>query len=116
MTFEIELFMPTALHGGGAHTESLGLCRIITRTVFLTVTEHNGDAHLVSLEEVTELDRTNHRYSTILGRTLYPRQIDLPDKIYVEVLSGHARALSGDQIARLVRSGRETPTTGKLGW
>ena len=113
-TYEIELFHPTALHGAGAQMESLGACKIITRNVFVTVTEHSGDAHLVLLDELTELDRTQPRYVTVIGKTVYPRSLDLPDKIFVETASGHARAVSGDQIAKIVRKGGDMRGTGRL--
>jgi hypothetical protein len=116
VTYEIELFHPSALHGAGAQTESLGLCKIITRNVFVTVTEHNGDAHLILLDELAEVDRTQSRLTTVTGRMLYPRRIDLPTKIFVETASGHARAVGGDQIARLIASKREQPKTGRLTW
>jgi hypothetical protein len=113
-TYDIELFHPTALPGAGAQTESLGSCKIITRNVFVTVTEHNGDAHLVLLDELTELDRTQPRYTTIIGKTFYPRRVDLPNKIFVETASGHARAVNGDQIARIHRHGGEAQGSGRL--
>ncbi|MCC6742246.1 MAG: hypothetical protein IT175_00145 [Acidobacteria bacterium] len=113
-TYDIELFHPSALPGAGARTESLGTCRIITRNVFVTVTEHSGDAHLVILDELTELDRTQPRYVTVHGKTSYPRRVDLPDKIFVETSSGHARAIAGDQIARIVRQGSDNRGTGRI--
>ena len=116
MTYEIELFHPSAIPGSGALTESLGPCKIITRNVFITVTEHNGSAHLVLLDELTEVDRTQPRLQTVTGRTLYPRKVDLPNKIFVETADGHARAVGGDQIARLVASKRSAPKTGRLTW
>ena len=116
MTYEIELFHPSALSGAGAQTESLGQCKIITRNVFITVTEHNGDAHLVLLDELAEVDRTQPRLQTVTGRTLYPRRVDLPAKIFVETATGHARAVGGDQIARLTASKRSSPKTGRLTW
>lgn len=113
-TYDIELFHPTALHGAGAQTESLGACKIITRNVFVTVVEMNGDAHLVLLDELTELDRTLPRYVTIIGKTVYPRRVDLPEKIFIETASGHARAVNGDQIARILRQGSDTRGTGRI--
>lgn len=113
-TYDIELFHPTALPGAGAQTESLGACKIITRNVFVTVTEHSGDAHLILLDELTELDRTQARYVTVIGKTFYPRRVDLPDKIFVELASGHARAVSGDQIAKISRQGSDSHGTGRI--
>ena len=68
MTYEIELFIPSARPGAAAVTETLGACKIISRNVFVTVTEHNGSAHLVLLDELTELDRTQPRYATVTGK------------------------------------------------
>lgn len=104
MTFEIEIFFPASVPGTGAKTETLGLCKIITQPVFVTVTEHNGDAKLVGLEAIVELDREAKTYLTALGKAFHPRRIDLPDRIYVEVSSGYARAIDGDQIARMKRA------------
>ena len=114
ITYNIELYHPTALQGAGAQTESLGACKIITRNVFVTVTEHNGDAHLVLLDELTELDRTQPRYVTIVGKAVFPRRVDLPDKIFVETASGHARAVSGDQVAKIHRVSGEGLGSGRL--
>ena len=112
MTFEIDIFFPTAHPGAAAQTEPLGSCKVLTHPLFLTVTEHNGEAHLVPLEEVTELDRRQIHYTTIFGRTHYPRRVDLPDKIYVETATGHARTIEGDLIARIARGKGETPGKG----
>ncbi|MDQ2675612.1 MAG: hypothetical protein M3Y34_02290, partial [Actinomycetota bacterium] len=76
MTYEIELFHPSALPGAGAKTESLGPCRIVTKNVFVTVTEHSGGAHVVLLEELVAVDRTAPSYVTAAGRTCYPRRVD----------------------------------------
>lgn len=113
-TYDIELFHPNALPGAGARTESLGTCKIITRNVFITVTEHNGEARLVLLDELTELDRTQPRFVTIIGKTVYPRRVDLPSKIFVETSTGHARSINGDQIARIVRQGSDTRGSGRI--
>ncbi|MBK6313126.1 MAG: hypothetical protein IPF53_02095 [Blastocatellia bacterium] len=113
-SYDIELYLPTALHGAGSQTESLGVCKIITRNVFVTVTEHNGDAHLVLLDEMTELDRTQPRYVTVIGKTVFPRRVDLPSKIFVETAAGQARAINGDQIARIVRQGGDSRGTGRI--
>jgi hypothetical protein len=116
MTYEIDLLHPSAIPGAAAQTESLGPCQIITRNVFITVTEHNGNAHLILLDELTEVDRVQPRLQTVTGRTLYPRRVDLPAKIFVETSSGHARAVGGDQIARLIATRRTAPKTGRLTW
>lgn len=102
MNYNIDLYLPSALPGAASQTESLGRCRVISRNVFVTVTEHNGNAHVVSLDEVVELDRTVPRYTTTSGRTCLPRRVDLPDKIFVETPGGYARTVVGDQVARLV--------------
>lgn len=112
MLFDIELFYPTSKPGAAAEVESLGECRIISPNVFLTVTEHNGEAKLVALDDVVDVDCAHHRYTTAHGRTLYPRRIDFPDHIYVETHTGHARTINGVQIARLTRSKRDTPGKG----
>lgn len=116
MTYEIELFHPSAKPGGAAQTESLGECKIVTKNVFVTITEHSGDAHLVLLDEIVSLDRTQPAYVTVSGRTSYPRRIDLPAKIYVEMPSGYARAIAGDAIARLVLVRRDTSNRGRVSW
>ena len=105
MNFEIDLFFPSAMPGAASKTETLGLCKVLTHPVFVTVTERNGDARLVALAEIAELDRAEKRFTTTRGKACFPRRIDFPDKIYVETGSGHARAIKGDQIARLVRRG-----------
>ncbi|HQR37575.1 MAG TPA: hypothetical protein PLF26_04155 [Blastocatellia bacterium] len=102
MTYNIDLYLPSALHGAAPMTESLGRCRVISRNVFVTVTEHNGNAHVIALDDVVELDRTVPRFTTITGRTFLPRHIDLPDKIFVETPGGYARTIIGDQVARLM--------------
>jgi len=114
--YDIELFHPSAIPGAAAMTETLGACKIITKNVFITVTEHNGDAHLMLLDELTVVDCAQPRITTAIGRTFYPRRIDFPAKIFVETATGHARAISGDQIARLVASKREGPKTGRVSW
>jgi hypothetical protein len=114
-TFEIELYHPSAIPGAGAQTESLGACKIISRVVFLTVTEHSGDAHLVPLADIVDFDRAQPKYTTTIGKTYYPRRVDLPDRIFVETTSGHARAVGGDQIARLVRS-KADHSGGRVSW
>lgn len=116
MTYEIELFLPSALPGAGAQTDSLGACRIITRNVFVTITEQNGDANLILLDEVLELDRTLPRLTTVLGRTIYPKRLDFPDRIFVETGTGHARAINGDQIARVTATRRPGAKSGPLRW
>lgn len=116
MIYDIELFHPSAIPGAGAQTESLGPCKIITKNVFVTVTEPSGAAHVILLDELTELDRSEHRITTVTGKTVYPRRIDLPDKIFVETGAGYARAVAGDSIARITASRRETPRTGRLSW
>ncbi len=116
MVYDIELFQPNTPPSAGARTDSLGSCKIITRNVFVTVTEHNGDAHLVLLDELSELDRMLPRLTTTIGRAHYPRRIDLPAKIFVETESGHARAVNGDQIARMTATKREAPKTGRISW
>lgn len=117
LTYEIELFIPSARPGAAALTESLGPCKIITRNVFVTVTERNGAAHLVLLDELSELDRTQTRYATVTGKVVYPRRLDLPDKIFIETATGHARAITGDQIAKITASSTAAPrTTGRLSW
>ncbi len=116
MTYEIELFLPSARPGAGAQTELLGTCKIITRNVFVTVTEHGGEARLVLLDEIVSLDRPASRYVTTTGKSCYPRSIDLPDKIFVETASGHVRAVSGDQIARLTLVVRRGAPTGRVAW
>jgi hypothetical protein len=113
--FEIGLLIPTARPGAAALTESLGPCSILSKSVFFTVTEHNGEAHAVPLSDVVEYDRAGNRITTSMGRTLYPRRVDLPSKIFVETNAGYARAVSGDQIARLVRARRDVPT-GRVCW
>ena len=75
----------------------------------------NGDAHLILLDEVLELDRTQPRLTTVLGRTTYPRRIDFPDRIFVETATGHARAISGDQIAR-VSAVQRSSSKGPVRW
>lgn len=115
MIYAIELYHPSAIPGAGAQTEPLGACKIITKNVFVTVTEHSGDARLVLLDELAEVDRMQPRLTTMTGRAVYPRRVDLPDKIFVETASGHARAVSGDRIARLVASKRAGPT-GRVSW
>ena len=115
MTFEIGLFIPTARPGAAAQTESLGPCSILSKSVFLTVTEHNGEARALPLSEVVEGDRVANRITTSIGRTLYPRRVDLPGKIFVETNAGYARAVNGDQIARLVRAKRDVPA-GRVSW
>ena len=110
MTFEIEIFLPSSPMGRGALTETLGPCKVITHPLFVTVTEHNNDAHLVGLADIVLLDRAQRSYTTMSGRVSYPRRIDLPDRIYVELSSGYARALDGDRIARMVRTKREPET------
>ena len=112
MVFEVELYFPTARPGAAAEVESLGECKVLTPNVFITVTEHNGEAHLVALDGIVEIDQAQHRYTTALGRTLYPRQIDFPDHFFVETQTGHARPIKGVQIARLVRSKRDAPGKG----
>jgi hypothetical protein len=117
VTYEIELFIPSARPGAAAVTETLGACKIISRNVFVTVTEHNGSAHLVLLDELTELDRTQPRFATVTGKVVYPRRLDLPDKIFVETATGHARAVAGEQIARVTAARASAPrTTGRLSW
>jgi hypothetical protein len=110
--FEVELFRPGASRNLDAPLEPLGPCKIITRPVFLTVTEASGDARLVDLDDVVEVDRTQARYTTALGKAHQVRRIELPDRIYVEAASGYARALSGDQIARLSRARGDAPGKG----
>ena len=112
MIFDIELFLPTARPGAAADTESLGECKILTHNIFVTVTEHNGDAHLIALNDLVEVDLPEHRYVTAHGRTLYPRQMDLPDRLVVETGSGHVRTINGVQIAKMVRSKRDSPGKG----
>ena len=116
MTYEIELFHPSALPGAGAQTEALGPCRILTKNVFVTVTEQNGKAYVVLLDEIAELDRTLPSYITVTGRSVYPRRIDLPDRIYVETRSGHARSVASDTIARMTLSRRDTQNRGRVSW
>ena len=101
MTYNIDLYLPSALRGASSLTESLGRCRVISRNVFVTITEHNGSAHVVALDDLLELDRTAPRYTTVAGRTFLPRRLDLPDKIFVETPGGYARTVIGDQVARL---------------
>jgi hypothetical protein len=115
VVFEIILFIPTARPGDAAQTESLGLCSILSKSIFVTITEHNGEAHGLPLSEVVEFDRAANRIATSIGRTLYPRRVDLPGKIFVETTTGHARAVNGDQIARLVRAKRDVPV-GRVSW
>lgn len=114
MTYDIDLFLPSALRGAGAQTEHLGTCKVISRNVFVTVTEHSGEAHLVLLDEIVELDRVQPRYVTVIGKTVYPKHVDLPDKIYVELASGHSRAVGGDQIARIARHDRHDRGTDRI--
>jgi hypothetical protein len=116
VTYDIELFLPSALSGAGQQTESLGACKIISRNVFVTITEHNGDAHVILLDEISELDRAQHRMTTTTGRTIYPRRLDFPDKIFIETATGHARAIAGDQIARVTAAKQTAPRTGRVSW
>lgn len=116
MTYEIELFLPSALPGAGALTETLGPCKIITKNVFVTVTEQSGEARLMLLDELAALDRSQGRLVTVLGKTCYPRRIDLPAKIFVETASGHARAVGGDQIARLTLVRRQGAAGARIAW
>ncbi|MGG7379623.1 hypothetical protein ACQ7B2_13005, partial [Escherichia coli] len=76
--------------GVGAQTESLGQCKIISHPVFMTVVEHNGDARLIGLDDVIEVDRRQPKIATTRGKVYHPRRIDLPDKIYVETSNGYA--------------------------
>ena len=112
MIFEIELYFPTAKPGAAAETESLGPCKPISQNLFLTITEHNGEARLVPFNDVVEVDVANHRYVSAHGRTFYPRRIDLPDHFMVETAAGYARTVKGVQVARLVRSKRDSPGKG----
>jgi hypothetical protein len=116
VTYEIELFHPSALPGAGAQTEVLGPCRILTKNVFVTVTEHNGTAHVVLLDEISVLDRTAPFYVTLTGKTFYPRRVDFPSRIYVETQSGHARALASDTIARMTIARRDSQNHGRVSW
>jgi hypothetical protein len=113
--YDVELYHVSAVPGPGAATEPLGPCKIITKNVFVTVTQHSGEARVVLLDELVEVDRTQPRLTTVTGRTVYPRRVDLPAKIFVETASGHARSVSGDRIARLVATKREGPA-GRISW
>src|SRR5687767_9382805 len=101
MIFEIELFFPSARPGAAAEVENLGMCKIVSPNIFLSIVEHSGDAHLVPLNDVVSVDVAEHRYTTAHGRTMYPRRIDFPDHFFVETGAGHARSIKGDQIARV---------------
>jgi len=114
--FTIDLFLPSALPGAGQKSESLGVCRVISKNVFVTITEHNGDARVVPLDDLVEIDRRQPRVTTTMGRTLYPRRIDFPDKIFVETTTGHARTLAGDQIAHVAIAKGTTASTGRVSW
>ena len=116
MTYEIELFLPSALSGAGQQTDSLGGCKLITKNVFVTLTEQNGEAHVILLDEILELDRASGRITTSNGRTLYPRKIDFPNRIFIETGTGHARSILGDQIARVTASKRSVPHSGRPVW
>lgn len=114
--FTIDLFLPSALSGAGQQTESLGACKVISKNVFVTITEHSGDARVVPLDDVVEIDRRQPRLTTTMGRTVYPRRVDFPDKIFVETTTGHARTVAGDQIAHVAITKRTSATSGRVSW
>ena len=116
--YDIELLHPKATLGVGAEVEPLGVCRIVTKNVFVTVSEHSGEARLVLLDEIEKLDRTLPCYTTVLGTTHHPRRVDLPERIVVEMSSGHARTLDGDKIVRLklLNRGRSLGVRSRVSW
>ena len=116
MYFEIELFFPIVVPGSGAKTSSIGLCRVITQPVFVTMSDHAGGASAIALAELREVDRIRNIFTTVLGRVGHPRHITFPDRIYVETGTGHSMAINGDLIARILRHRRRSDPTPKVVW
>jgi hypothetical protein len=116
MRFEIELFSPVVARGAEAHTTSLGPCRVITQPLFVTLTEHDGQAKAIPLETIREVDLTLTRCTTVLGTVARPRRIDFPERFFVETATGHAVAVNGDLIARMVRTRRQGEPANRVRW
>jgi len=113
--FEVELFRD-AVRGRVAETSALGSCRIVTRPVFISLTTTSGLSRAISLAECREIDAVVMRFISVHGDVTYLDRIVFPDRIYLQLASGHALAVNGETIARLTRSRREGGPAGKVRW
>jgi hypothetical protein len=116
MKFDIDLFFPVVTPGADAKTSNLGTCRVITDPLFVTLTEQDGQARAITLAELREVDRARSRYTTMRGKVAHPRRIEFPERIFVETPTGHAMALNGEIVARMVRARRQGAPVTRVRW